>query len=272
MRRRDLRQDTSKVQHILDFLKSVGITITADQIKGLVEGLVPVIAADVVSIAEQLVITSLLLIFCLVADVSLIKNPIPAIEPYRDAVRRYLWFKSLISLLIAVAVAFALYLLKVDLFVLIGVFTFLLNFIPNLGPFLATILPLPLVFLDPRKSIVDLVWALVIPFAIHNSIGCILEPILLGNGLELHPIVLIFALTFWGSVWGVWGAVLSVPITSALALALNQLQHPYARAIVSVMQGKMPPSFSSAKILKPSGSQAAVGDSSPQLPDAPLAV
>jgi len=234
-------KDTSKIDNILKFLGSMGIHITAADVQGLVGKIVPVVVSDVVSTAELLVITSLLLIFCLVADVSLLKTPIPALEPYRNAIRRYLLFKTLISALIAVAVGFALWLLRVDLVVLLAVLTFFLNFIPNLGPFVATVLPLPLVFLDPSKNLQDLVMALVVPFALHNTIGCVLEPVLLGSGLELHPIVLIFALTFWGSVWGVLGAVLSVPLTSAIALALNELEHPYAKVVVAVMQGRKPP-------------------------------
>mmetsp|Transcript_30573 Transcript_30573/g.67122 ORF Transcript_30573/g.67122 Transcript_30573/m.67122 type:complete len:418 (+) Transcript_30573:1-1254(+) len=242
-------KDTSKLDSILKFLKSMGIRITSEDIQGLVGKIAPVLVADVVSTAELLVITSLLLIFCLVADVSLLKTPIPALEPYRNAIRRYLLFKTLISALIAVAVGFALWLLRVDLVVLLAVLTFFLNFIPNLGPFVATVLPLPLVFLDPSKNLQDLVMALVVPFALHNTIGCVLEPVLLGTGLELHPIVLIFALTFWGSVWGVLGAVLSVPLTSAIALALNELEHPYAKVIVAVMQGRKPAVASEAEEL-----------------------
>ena len=50
------------------------------------------------------------------------------------------------------------------------------------------------------------------------TIGNVVEPKFTGRSLNLSPFGIIFALTFWGAVWGTSGVLLSVPITVVLAI------------------------------------------------------
>ena len=84
----------------------------------------------------------------------------------------------------------------------------------------------------------DLVLVVVVPFSIHNSLGCCIEPLLFAHGLELDALILTIALIFWSSVWGVPGAVLCVPITSIVHLALRDVRQPVAIAVVRLLEGK----------------------------------
>ena len=56
---------------------------------------------------------------------------------------------------------------------------------------------------------------------INVGIGNILEPRLMGKGLGLSALVIFLSLAFWGSVLGLGGALLSVPLTVAVKIALN---------------------------------------------------
>lgn len=48
------------------------------------------------------------------------------------------------------------------------------------------------------------------------------EPMVFGKRLNLHPVVVLFALVFWYMMWGLPGAFLSVPIMSVIKiLCLN---------------------------------------------------
>eukprot|EP00435_Cladocopium_sp_Y103_P003154 s1371_g1.t1 len=57
------------------------------------------------------------------------------------------------------------------------------------------------------------------------------------DGLDLHPLIVVIALTFWSSVWGVAGAILSVPLTSVIRLWLEELENPYAQTAFMLING-----------------------------------
>ena len=54
--------------------------------------------------------------------------------------------------------------------------------------------------------------------SIQVVVGNVLEPKLMGNTLNVSPFVVMMSLTLWGSVWGIAGAFLSVPITVILLI------------------------------------------------------
>jgi AI-2 transport protein TqsA len=54
------------------------------------------------------------------------------------------------------------------------------------------------------------------------TIGNFIEPRLMGRGLELHPVVVLLALAFWGLLWGVAGMVLAVPIVALLRIVFTR--------------------------------------------------
>jgi predicted PurR-regulated permease PerM len=104
----------------------------------------------------------------------------------------------------------------------------LANFVPYVGAIIATILPLPVVLLDPAQSGLDVLLAMVLPVALHTIVGNVVEPKVFGVQMELHPVVIMLSLSFWYAVWGVPGAILSVPITAVMRIILSNLSHPYA--------------------------------------------
>jgi len=94
----------------------------------------------------------------------------------------------------------ALIILKVDLALLFGILFFCLNYIPNIGSFFGILAPVPVVLLDPSKTMGDVIAVVLVPFAINNILGCLVEPKLMADGLDLHPLTVVVALTFWGTV------------------------------------------------------------------------
>eukprot|EP00913_Durusdinium_trenchii_P000722 g673.t1 len=125
--------------------------------------------------------------------------------------------------------------MQVDLAFVFGILTFM-----NVGAAIAELLPVPLVLLDPERRFSEAIFAFLIPFIIHNVLGCILENKLMQHGLDLHPLIVVVALTFWSSVWGIAGAVLSVPLTSVIRLWLEELDNPYAQAAFMLINGPQP--------------------------------
>jgi predicted PurR-regulated permease PerM len=126
-------------------------------------------------------------------------------------VNYYLLVKTVISaitggLVFLLAKAFGL-----ELATSIGILTFVLNFIPNIGSIVATFLIALITHVQIGEA--PITAAIFILSAIIQFVnGSIIDPMLMGRALRLSSFGIILSLAFWGAVWGVPGMFLSVPI------------------------------------------------------------
>jgi predicted PurR-regulated permease PerM len=67
---------------------------------------------------------------------------------------------------------------------------------------------------------------------IQFLMGNVLEPKLMGRGLNLSPLVVVFSLIFWGWLWGIPGMLLSVPLTAAIRIAMEQMDATKTLAVL----------------------------------------
>ncbi|WP_054114169.1 AI-2E family transporter [Marinagarivorans algicola] len=142
-----------------------------------------------------------------------------ALNRFKVVVNRYMAIKSALSLLTGLLVMAWLWFLKVDYFVLWGMLAFLLNFIPTLGSILAAI---PAVLLAlVQLGIGDAVLTAIGFVAVNILIGNVLEPRIMGKGLDLSALVVFLSLAFWGWVLGSIGMLLSIPLTMTVKIALE---------------------------------------------------
>lgn len=128
-----------------------------------------------------------------------------------DSVRRYIWIKTIVSVLTAVTCYVVLRWLGVDFAETWALLIFVLNFIPNIGSIIAVAFP-ALLALVQFETLTPFVVLVVTLTAIQMAIGSVLEPLLMGSSLNISPLAIIVGLAFWGAIWGVVGAFLSVPI------------------------------------------------------------
>ncbi|UWQ97918.1 AI-2E family transporter [Rhodobacteraceae bacterium S2214] len=137
-------------------------------------------------------------------------------------VNYYLLVKTVVSALTglmtyALAVTF-----DIELAVAIGLITFMLNFLPNVGSIIATALIALIAhvqFHDPATTIVIVSIAGVIQFINGN----IIDPMMMGRALRLSSFGIILSLAFWGAVWGIPGMFLSVPIMVMLLVVCSHV-------------------------------------------------
>ena len=137
-----------------------------------------------------------------------------------DSVSRYIILKSVISFSVAVFVYIVLAAVAFPLGLFVALATFVLNFVPSLGPTISTLLVVPIILLDdlaPYQSVI----ALTVPFLVHICVGNILEPWLFGQEFSMNPVIILFSLGVWYIVWGTVGAMLAVPLTR-LGLGLTK--------------------------------------------------
>jgi len=151
-------------------------------------------------------------------------------------IKRYVLTMIFTSGITGVLVGLVLTFLGVEFGWMFGFLAFLLNFIPNIGSIIATILPLPVALIDPELGMVSKILVLVIPGGIQFVIGNILQPKLMGESLDLHPVVVLLSLIFFGTIWGIIGMFLAVPITAVVKIFLQRFG--YTRAIADLISGK----------------------------------
>ncbi len=152
-------------------------------------------------------------------------------------IKRYVLTMIFTSGITGVLVGLVLTILGVRFGWMFGFFAFLLNFIPNVGSIIATILPIPVALIDPQLGLVSKILVLAIPGSIQFVIGNLLQPKLMGESLDLHPVVVLLSLIFFGTIWGIIGMFLAVPITAVIKIFLQRFG--YTRAIADLISGKM---------------------------------
>ena len=110
----------------------------------------------------------------------------------------------------------------IDFAVTWGFFTALLNFIPTIGVFAACIPP-PLMVLIQDGSWGTVFWVVLCLFAVMMTLGNIVEPIILGDSVNLSPLVALLAIIFWGWLWGPAGMLVSIPITALIKFTCDHV-------------------------------------------------
>ncbi len=156
-------------------------------------------------------------------------------------VRTYVVVTAWVNLLVAIVDTVLLLAMGIPYAVLWGALAFLLGFIPSIGFLLSLVGPalMALLVSGPQAAAIVIVAFIVINGGIQN----IVLPRQMGEGTDLSPAVVFGSLLFWGFVLGPVGAILSVPMTMIVRLALESSdstrglsylmssgKHPFTRA------------------------------------------
>ena len=102
------------------------------------------------------------------------------------------------------------YLLGVPFAFLIGVIVFVTDFIPQVGAYISG--AIGILFAATQG------WETALIYGIYATLiqgvldGQILAPRILGKSVGVHPVISIFFMFVFGTIWGLWGAFLSAPI------------------------------------------------------------
>lgn len=148
--------------------------------------------------------------------------------------RRYMLVRTLMSIMTGGLVWGFAYLADLRLAAEWGVIAFALNYIPFIGPLVATVFP-TLFAIAQFES-----WQMAVTvFACLNLIqflvGSYLEPRIAGSALSMSPFLVLFAVFFWTFLWGIAGAFIGVPIVIAVLTLCEQ--HPRSRWLADLLGG-----------------------------------
>ncbi|MEL6197287.1 MAG: AI-2E family transporter, partial [Pseudomonadota bacterium] len=120
-----------------------------------------------------------------------------------------------------------------------GFIAFILNFIPTLGSIMAVVLPATYALLtlsDPGA----LIGVIALLSATQFLAGEIVLPRVMGDSLNLSSVVVLFALVFWGTLWGPVGMFLGIPITVIAMVVCARIDGLRGVAIALSKDGRLP--------------------------------
>ncbi len=146
----------------------------------------------------------------------------------------YLTTKTLINVILGVVSYVIMWLIGVDYAVFWAIWIGLLNYIPYIGSVLGVLFPVALT-LAQFGTLAHAAAAFALLMAAQLVVGNVLEPRMLGRSVNMSPVVVLAALAFWMSIWGVIGAILAIPLTSMVMIILAEI--PGTRPIAALMSG-----------------------------------
>ncbi len=211
------------------------IQLSHDTARGLVGSLI----SSIMSVLSNGLLVVIFMIFILAGSSSAAARPGSFRAQVERGIKRYILTKVLVSATTGVLVGLTLGLLGVELAMVFGLLAFLLNFIPSIGSVISTLLPLPVVLLSPDLSPTSKLLAFLIPGVIQFAVGNVVEPRIMGRSLDLHPVVVLLGLIFFGMIWGIIGMILATPIVAVTKIVLDRID--VTAPVGRLLAGKLEP-------------------------------
>jgi predicted PurR-regulated permease PerM len=150
------------------------------------------------------------------------KRAVEISHEIQQNISNYLFSVSLINIGLGIIVSGGLYFMGVPNAAMWGMLVALLNFVPYFGPVAGIILLAAVGLLT-----FDTLWQALLPPAwyllLHTLEANLITPVLLGRRFTLNPVVIFVSLIFWTWLWGVAGALLSVPILVSIKVICDRV-------------------------------------------------
>jgi predicted PurR-regulated permease PerM len=139
---------------------------------------------------------------------------------------RYIRVQALVSFVDAILIGVGLLILQVPLAPVLAVFTFFAGFVPIVGAVVAGALAALVALVSNGPTTALLVVGLVI--LVQQIESNVLQPFLQGRSLQLHAAVVLLSVTAGGTLFGIAGAFLAVPVAAIVATVLRYLSEQTA--------------------------------------------
>ena len=139
-----------------------------------------------------------------------------------EKIKTYFLIKVKTSLITALWILIVLWFYDISYAFLWATLVFFLNFIPVVGSIFAAIPAIIMALIDHNMMIA--IWISIWYMIVNTVIGNILEPRIMGRGLELSPLTIFLSMIFWGWMFGPAGMILSVPLTMGVQFLFDQYE------------------------------------------------
>jgi predicted PurR-regulated permease PerM len=151
------------------------------------------------------------------------RRAVSIVTEIENNISRYLLTITLMNALVGLFAGLAVWLLGMPDPLLFGTLAFLLNYIPIIGPVTGMVICVFVgVFTFPS------IWQAFIPAGIYLGIhvleGETITPMLLASRFTLNPVMVISSLMFWDWLWGIPGALLSMPLLAVTKIVCDHIE------------------------------------------------
>ena len=179
--------------------------------------------------------------FLLVPERQPLRFKKPVVKRTVVAVRKFMNIMIVLALFRAALVSCVLYFCGVPLILAasLAIASFWLYFIPTVGSLISFALPVPIALLLPDLTSSARWCACIFPSFASAIVGDFVGPVAYRKGLDLSEVTVLLCLVFWYSVWGAAGAVLAVPLTCAIKIALEEMPHAGAKMVARMMAPRL---------------------------------
>lgn len=243
------------LQHVIDRAKPVldqlgiggGESGGFEGMMGKLSGMAGSVASGASSFASHLLETLLILFYLLVFGETFMLRLVEILPRFDDKkqaveisktverdISAYLLTITIINAVVGVACGLVMWAFGIPAAVVWGVVAFCLNYVPILGPFAGVAL-----FAVVGLATLGAAWTALLPaaayLAIHFAEGELITPMLLAKRFTLNPIAVMVGLVFWYWLWGVQGAILSVPLLAIIKIVSDRIR-PF-RAMGHMLEG-----------------------------------
>src|ERR1700727_922250 len=162
--------------------------------------------------------------------------PLPGSAATAVKIRKYMEVRTMMSVATGVLVGAFAWIAGLPFALEWGVISFALNYIPFIGPFVATLFP-TLLAMTQFESWQAVVGVFVCLNIIQFVVGSYIEPRVSGAMLAIPPPAALLSVFLWTSLWGLFGAFIGVPIVIAIVTFCPH--HPASRWIADLLGGPM---------------------------------
>lgn len=232
---------------LLEWLAHQGLSISPSELNSMLDdsngGWVTSFVSGLGLVLSQSLVILLLVNFMLFETLDFrqkvaraLSNPGPSLERFNEfsfKLKRYMAVKTVISLITGLLVMVSAWLVGVKFALLWGALAFVLNYVPNIGSFIAAIPAVLLTLAMPDGGMVKALMLSGAYLAINFVLGNLIEPRVMGRTMGLSTLVAFLSLVVWGWILGPVGMLLSVPLTMTLKIALDS--HPETRWIARML-------------------------------------
>ena len=136
-------------------------------------------------------------------------------------ISRFIRGQLLDGLIVGLISSIGLSIIGLDFAILIGFTAGIANIIPYVGPLIGCIPAIIIGILSPNPILA--LWAVILLLAVQQLDGAVISPKIVGDSMGLHPIFIIMAITIGGSIAGIIGMLIAVPIAGIIKLFLIKI-------------------------------------------------
>jgi predicted PurR-regulated permease PerM len=150
------------------------------------------------------------------------KLTVQILDEINAQISSFIRVQAFTSLVVAIATAASLWALGMQQYIIWGILAGIFNSIPYIGPVIVSG-GLAVVAFIQFDDLGHTMLVCGVAFIITSLEGFLLTPALMGRAARMNPVAIFVGLLFWSWIWGVWGAILAVPMLMMLKAVCDHI-------------------------------------------------